>query len=81
LNQEFPTILAVLRLEITGPDAKRQPPPADQIDTGGDLGDMRGIAVADRCGRSENMLAAPLLLGLQLDYCWVSNSTVRSLSE
>ena len=49
-RREFPTILAVLRLEITGADAKRQPPPADQIDTGGDLGEMRGVAVADRRG-------------------------------
>src|SRR5207237_2812379 len=49
-RREFPTILAVLRLEITGADAKRQPPPADQIDTGGDLGEMRRVAVADRRG-------------------------------
>src|ERR1700730_11432636 len=59
-RREFPTILAVLRLEITGADAKRQPPPADQIDTGGDLGEMRGIAVADRCGeRGEPNAAGP----------------------
>jgi hypothetical protein len=45
--REFPAKLAVLRFEITGANTERQPPPADQIDTGGDFGQMRGIAVAD----------------------------------
>src|SRR5205814_7596261 len=49
-RREVPTVLAVLGLEITGADTERQPPPADQIDTGGDFGDMCGIALADPRG-------------------------------
>jgi hypothetical protein len=49
-NREIPAILAVFRLEIAGADTERQPSPADQIDPGGDLGQMRGIAVADGGG-------------------------------
>src|SRR5215831_15636959 len=48
--REFPAILAVLRLEISGADTERQPPPADQIDASGDLCQMCGIAVAHRGG-------------------------------
>jgi len=35
--------LAVFGFEVAGADAERQPSPADQIDTGGDLGQMRGL--------------------------------------
>ncbi len=49
-RREFPPILAVLRLKIAGADTERQPSPAHEIDAGGDLGQMRGIAVADRGG-------------------------------
>src|SRR6516165_3677034 len=55
---EFPAILAVLRLEISGADTERQPPPADQIDAGGDLRQMRGIAVAHRGGERGQTNAA-----------------------
>src|SRR5215471_20388696 len=47
-RREFPATLAVFCLEIAGTDTERQPPSADDIDTGGDLGRMRGIAVVDR---------------------------------
>src|SRR5215469_731016 len=56
--REFPAILAVLRLEISGADTERQPPTADQIDAGGHLGQMRGIAVADRGGKRRQPNAA-----------------------
>src|SRR5215467_3933842 len=49
-RREFPAILPVFGLEIAGTNPERQPAPADQIDTGGNLGQMRRIAVADRCG-------------------------------
>jgi hypothetical protein len=49
-RREFPAILAVFGLEIAGTDAEGQPPSADQIDSGGDLGQMCRIAIADRGG-------------------------------
>jgi hypothetical protein len=55
---ETPAILAVLCLEITGADTERQPSPADQIDAGGDLRQMRWIAVADRGGERGQTNAA-----------------------
>jgi hypothetical protein len=39
---------SVFILEKAGTDAERQPCPADQIDSGRDLGEMRGIAITDR---------------------------------
>jgi len=50
--------LPVLGLEIAGPDAERQPAAADQIDPGGDLGQMRRIAIADRRGERGEANAA-----------------------
>ena len=48
LRWELPAVLLVLILEEAGSDAERQPAPADQIDARRDLGQMRGIAIADR---------------------------------
>jgi hypothetical protein len=57
-GRELPAILAVFGLEIARTDAEGQPSSADQVDTGGDLGQMRGIAVADRCGKCRETNAA-----------------------
>jgi hypothetical protein len=64
-RREFPAILAVFCLEITGADTERQPPPADQIYTGRDFGQMRGIAVADRGGERGEANAAGAITAIR----------------
>ena len=49
-GRELPAILPVFGLEIARTDAECQASATDQVDTGGDLGQMRRIAIANRGG-------------------------------
>ena len=55
---KLPAILTVFGLEIAGADAAGQPSPAVQIDAGGDLGEMRRIAIGDLGGERRQTNAA-----------------------
>jgi len=57
-RRELPAVLPVFGLEIAGADAAGQPSPADQIDAGGDLGEMRRIAIGDLGGERRQTNAA-----------------------
>src|SRR5262249_19006679 len=50
-RRELPAVLPVLVFEEPGADAECEASAADQIDARRDLGEMRGIAIADHRGQ------------------------------